>query len=68
MAASWTGGCGPSPGTHLHPAPNYCGDFCVWWVLFLVACDSGWQAAAVSVAPLLVMSVLLIDGSGKRLM
>lgn len=52
----------------LHPAPDYCGDFCVWWGLFLVACDGGWQATAVSVAPPLVMSVLLIDGSGKRLL
>ncbi|WP_432171129.1 DUF1295 domain-containing protein [Streptomyces sp. 1222.5] len=48
--------------------PNYFGDFCVWWGLFLVACDGGWQAAAVSVVSPLVMSVLLIDGSGKRLL
>ncbi|MGW2960810.1 DUF1295 domain-containing protein [Streptomyces sp. NPDC001220] len=48
--------------------PNYFGDFCVWWGLFLLACDGGWQAAAVSVASPLVMSVLLINGSGKRLL
>ncbi|GAA2917737.1 hypothetical protein GCM10010478_16970 [Streptomyces erythrogriseus] len=48
--------------------PNYFGDFCVWWGLFLVACDGGWQAAAVSVVSPLVMSVLLISGSGKRLL
>ncbi|MER6377342.1 DUF1295 domain-containing protein [Streptomyces mirabilis] len=48
--------------------PNYFGDFCVWWGLFLVACDGGWQAAAVSVVSPLVMSVLLINGSGKRLL
>ncbi|MFE3414046.1 DUF1295 domain-containing protein, partial [Streptomyces mirabilis] len=48
--------------------PNYFGDFCVWWGLFLVACDGGWQAAAVSVTSPLVMSVLLINGSGKRLL
>ncbi|MGX1509310.1 DUF1295 domain-containing protein [Streptomyces collinus] len=27
--------------------PNYLGDFCVWWGLFLFACDAG-PAAAVS--------------------
>lgn len=40
----------------------------MWWGLFLVACDGGWQAAAVSVVSPLVMSVLLISGSGKRLL
>ncbi|MEU6407108.1 DUF1295 domain-containing protein [Streptomyces sp. NPDC046985] len=48
--------------------PNYFGDFCVWWGLFLVACDAGFQAAAVSVVSPLVMSLLLIKGSGKRLL
>ncbi|MEE1745033.1 MULTISPECIES: DUF1295 domain-containing protein [unclassified Streptomyces] len=48
--------------------PNYFGDFCVWWGLFLVACDGGWQATAVSAASPVVMSVLLISGSGKRLL
>ncbi|MGW2825721.1 DUF1295 domain-containing protein [Streptomyces sp. NPDC001443] len=47
--------------------PNYFGDFLVWWGLFLVACG-GWQAAALSVISPLVMSVLLINGSGKRLL
>ncbi|MFI5977317.1 DUF1295 domain-containing protein [Streptomyces sp. NPDC051452] len=48
--------------------PNYFGDFCVWWGLFLVGCDGGWQAAVVSVVSPLVMSGLLISGSGKRLL
>ncbi|MFD7815708.1 DUF1295 domain-containing protein [Streptomyces sp. NPDC059785] len=48
--------------------PNYFGDFCVWWGLFLIACDGGWQAAVVSVVSPLAMSVLLIGGSGKRLL
>ncbi|MES9509138.1 DUF1295 domain-containing protein [Streptomyces sp. NPDC000609] len=48
--------------------PNYFGDFCVWWGLFLVACDGGRQAAAVSVVSPVVMSALLISGSGKRLL
>ncbi|MET9390532.1 DUF1295 domain-containing protein [Streptomyces sp. NPDC006624] len=47
--------------------PNYFGDFCVWWGLFLMACDSP-AAAAVSVVSPLVMSLLLTRGSGKRLL
>ena len=47
--------------------PNYFGDFCVWWGLFLIACDSAGAAAATVVSPL-VMSYLLIWGSGKRLL
>ncbi|MBJ7907317.1 DUF1295 domain-containing protein [Streptomyces sp. DSM 110735] len=48
--------------------PNYFGDFCVWWGLFLVACDGGWAPAAVSVIAPVVMSFLLINGSGKRML
>ncbi|MFE2508229.1 DUF1295 domain-containing protein [Streptomyces naganishii] len=48
--------------------PNYFGDFCVWWGLYLVACDAGTGAAAVSVLSPLVMSALLTKGSGKRLL
>lgn len=47
--------------------PNYFGDFCVWWGLFLIGCDSGAVAALTVVSPL-VMSYLLIWGSGKRLL
>nr|WP_202538692.1 DUF1295 domain-containing protein [Streptomyces sp. SID8379] len=47
--------------------PNYFGDFCVWWGLFLMTCDS-WAAAAVSVVSPVVMSLLLTRGSGKRLL
>ncbi|MFG1665671.1 DUF1295 domain-containing protein [Streptomyces sp. Y7] len=47
--------------------PNYFGDFCVWWGLFLIACDSG-GAALVSVVSPLVMSYLLVGGSGKPLL
>jgi steroid 5-alpha reductase family enzyme len=47
--------------------PNYFGDFCVWWGLFLLACGSA-EAAAVSVVSPVVMSLLLIRGSGKRLL
>ncbi|WP_326580057.1 DUF1295 domain-containing protein [Streptomyces sp. NBC_00481] len=47
--------------------PNYFGDFCVWWGLFLLACDAP-EAAVVSVVSPLVMSLLLVRGSGKRLL
>ncbi|MFG3409474.1 DUF1295 domain-containing protein [Streptomyces sp. NPDC048142] len=47
--------------------PNYFGDFCVWWGLFLLAVGSLAVAAAVVVAPL-VMTLLLTRGSGQRLL
>ncbi|MDT0454555.1 DUF1295 domain-containing protein [Streptomyces sp. DSM 41527] len=47
--------------------PNYFGDFLVWWGLFLSACGTP-QSAAVAVVSPLVMSYLLIHGSGKRLL
>ncbi|MEU5054116.1 MULTISPECIES: DUF1295 domain-containing protein [unclassified Streptomyces] len=48
--------------------PNYFGDFCVWWGLFLVACDAGAAPAAVTVVSPLTMSYLLLRGSGKPLL
>ncbi|WP_376770601.1 DUF1295 domain-containing protein [Streptomyces physcomitrii] len=47
--------------------PNYFGDFCVWWGLFLCASEQVPVAAAVLVSPV-VMSLLLTVGSGKRLL
>ncbi|WP_329457220.1 DUF1295 domain-containing protein [Streptomyces sp. NBC_01497] len=47
--------------------PNYFGDFCVWWGLFLFACGS-WPTAAATVVSPVVMSLLLTKGSGKRLL
>ncbi|MFE2016632.1 DUF1295 domain-containing protein [Streptomyces sp. NPDC059499] len=47
--------------------PNYFGDFCVWWGLFLFVCSDPAVAAATLVAPV-VMSFLLIKGSGKALL
>ncbi len=47
--------------------PNYFGDFLVWWGLFLMACAT-WQSTAVSLLSPLLMTYLLIFGSGKRLL
>ncbi|MEY9964353.1 steroid 5-alpha reductase family enzyme [Streptacidiphilus sp. MAP12-16] len=46
--------------------PNYFGDACVWWGLFLLATDVpiGWAAL---VSPLL-MTYLLVNGSGKPML
>ncbi|GAA3864596.1 DUF1295 domain-containing protein [Saccharothrix violaceirubra] len=46
--------------------PNYFGDACVWWGLFLLACGS-WWALALVVSPV-VMTFLLAKGSGKPLL
>ncbi|MBE9373827.1 DUF1295 domain-containing protein [Saccharopolyspora sp. HNM0983] len=51
---------------HYTRHPNYFGDACVWWGLFLVACQQPWVAAAVA-SPLL-MTWLLARGSGKPLL
>ncbi|MER5969074.1 DUF1295 domain-containing protein [Streptomyces sp. NPDC002055] len=47
--------------------PNYFGDFCVWWGLYLLACGTPAAAALTLISPL-AMSYLLINGSGKRLL
>ncbi|MFF0076219.1 DUF1295 domain-containing protein [Streptomyces sp. NPDC005494] len=47
--------------------PNYFGDFCVWWGLFLVVCADPAVAAATVVSPV-AMSLLLTKGSGKALL
>lgn len=47
--------------------PNYFGDFLVWWGLYLTACAT-WQTALLTLVSPLVMSALLIWGSGKRLL
>ncbi|WP_304455787.1 DUF1295 domain-containing protein [Nocardiopsis sp. YSL2] len=46
--------------------PNYFGDACVWWGLFLVASGSWWVLVTLP-APL-VMTFLLTRGSGQRLL
>jgi steroid 5-alpha reductase family enzyme len=46
--------------------PNYFGDFCVWWGLFLIAAETG-QAIVGVIGPI-VMTVLLTRVSGKDLL
>ena len=46
--------------------PNYFGDACVWWGLFLLAADQ-WAGLATVLSPVL-MTWLLTRGSGKPLM
>ncbi|MFI8965941.1 DUF1295 domain-containing protein [Streptomyces sp. NPDC053493] len=47
--------------------PNYFGDFLVWWGLYLTACAT-WQTALLTLVSPLVMTGLLVWGSGKRLL
>ncbi|TAM80794.1 MAG: DUF1295 domain-containing protein [Jatrophihabitans sp.] len=46
--------------------PNYFGDACVWWGIFLVAAER-WPGVLTVLAPVL-MTVLLTRGSGVRIM
>ena len=46
--------------------PNYFGDFCVWWGIFLVALSS--PNGAISIVSPIVMSVLLMRVSGVPLL
>ncbi len=45
--------------------PNYFGDFCMWWGLFLISLGS-WAGLAAVFAPLL-MTFILTRGTGQRL-
>jgi len=46
--------------------PNYFGDACVWWGLYLVAADAGWPGLTL-LSPL-VMNVFLLKVTGKALL
>ncbi|MEV0646177.1 DUF1295 domain-containing protein [Phytomonospora sp. NPDC050363] len=47
--------------------PNYFGDACVWWGLYLLAACSSWLGAATVVAPL-AMTYFLAGKTGKPLL
>jgi steroid 5-alpha reductase family enzyme len=46
--------------------PNYFGDACVWWGLYLLTCRD-WPGAATVLAPV-IMTALLAKGSGKPML
>src|SRR6185436_18626730 len=41
--------------------PNYFGDFCVWWGIYVIAAAGG---AAATIASPILMSILLLNVSG----
>lgn len=47
--------------------PNYFGDACVWWGIWLVAADSGIRGAATVISPI-AMTYFLIFATGARLL
>ena len=48
--------------------PNYFGDACAWWGIWLAAADAGWEIAAWSVAGPLFLTFTLTRWSGKPLL
>jgi steroid 5-alpha reductase family enzyme len=47
--------------------PNYFGDACIWWGIYLVAADSGWAGAATVLSPV-AMTYFLVFATGARLL
>ncbi len=47
--------------------PNYFGDACVWWGIYLVAADSGLAGAATILSPV-AMTYFLVFATGARLL
>ena len=48
--------------------PNYFGDTCAWWGIWLVAAEAGWEVAAASVIGPLFLTFTLTKWSGKPLL
>ena len=48
--------------------PNYFGDTCAWWGIWLAAADAGWDVAAWSVIGPLFLTFTLTKWSGKPLL
>ncbi len=47
--------------------PNYFGDACLWWGIYLVAADSGWAGAATVLSPVL-MTYFIYAVTGAKLL
>ncbi len=47
--------------------PNYFGDACLWWGIYLVAADSGWAGAATILSPVL-MTYFIYAVTGAKLL
>ena len=48
--------------------PNYFGDACVWWGIWLAAASAGWWVAAATVVGPLFLTFTLIKWSGAALL
>lgn len=48
--------------------PNYFGDACVWWGIWMASADAGWPVAAVGVIGPLFLTFTLTKWSGKPLL
>lgn len=48
--------------------PNYFGDFCVWWGIWLTSAAAGWEYAAVTVIGPIFLSYTLTSWSGVPLL
>jgi steroid 5-alpha reductase family enzyme len=46
--------------------PNYFGDACIWWGLYLLAAETGW--AALTILSPAIMTFFLVKVSGKALL
>ena len=53
---------------HFTRHPNYFGDACVWWGIWLAAAEAGWVAALASLAGPLFLTFTLTRWSGKPLL
>ena len=48
--------------------PNYFGDACAWWGIWLAAAEAGWEVAAISAIGPLFLTFTLTKWSGKPLL
>ncbi|TMM48403.1 DUF1295 domain-containing protein [Qipengyuania marisflavi] len=48
--------------------PNYFGDACVWWGIWIAACSAGWWVAAFTIIGALFLTFTLMKWSGAALL